>query len=267
MSKYPFIATSVLVLMTACTEEVGLLDEDSNFGGRGGDPLKPVMDIVDRTPPPANPLRNAYFGDLHVHTEYSFDAYNFGTTATPYDAYRFAQGAAIEHPAGYQIQMATPLDFYAVTDHAMFLGLALEAGDTTTPFSQYEISKPLHNLNADDNKDVWSLTRRLSNFASFIPGTLAGIRSGEISEDMAIGVTRRAWDDIVAAAEQFNRPGHFTTFVAYEYTSSTDDVGNLHRNVFFRGAEKLPAVPFSRLNSQNPEGLCCLLYTSDAADE
>ncbi|MEL0163332.1 MAG: DUF3604 domain-containing protein, partial [Halieaceae bacterium] len=46
------------------------------------------MDIVDRTPPAANPLRNAYFGDLHVHTEYSFDAYNFGTTATPYDAYR-----------------------------------------------------------------------------------------------------------------------------------------------------------------------------------
>ena len=93
----------------------------------------------------------------------------FGTTATPYDAYRFAQGEAIEHPAGYQIQMATPLDFYAVTDHAMFLGLALEAGDTTTPFSQYEVSKPLHNLNADDNKGVWSLTARLTNFASFIP--------------------------------------------------------------------------------------------------
>jgi hypothetical protein len=146
-----------------------------NFGGRGGNSLEPVMDILDRTPPPANPLRNAYFGDLHVHTEYSFDAYNFGTTATPYDAYRFAQGEAIEHPAGYQIQMATPLDFYAVTDHAMFLGLALEAGDTTTPFSQYAVSQPLHNLNAEDNMGELSLVTRLANFASFIPDTLAGI--------------------------------------------------------------------------------------------
>ena len=249
------LASSLLLLVTACTEEVGLIDEDSNFGGRGGDPLEPVMDVLDRTPPLPNPLRNAYFGDLHVHTEYSFDAYNFGTTATPYDAYRFALGEAIEHPAGYQIQMATPLDFYAVTDHAMFLGLALEAGDTTTPFSQYEVSKPLHNLNAEDNMGSLSLTTRLGNFATFIPDTLAGIRSGTISEEMAIGVTRRAWADIINAAEQYNDPGRFTTFVAYEYTSSTDDVGNLHRNVVFRGADKLPAVPFSRLNSQNPEGL------------
>src|SRR6056300_1632841 len=255
MSTRLLLGLSLLTLVTACTEEVGLIDEDSNFGGRGGNPLETVMDVLDRTPPPANPLRNAYFGDLHVHTEYSFDAYNFGTTATPYDAYRFAQGEAIEHPAGYQIQMATPLDFYAVTDHAMFLGLALEAGDTTTPFSQYEVSKPLHNLNAEDNMGSLSLTTRLGNFATFIPDTLAGIRSGTISEEMAIGVTRRAWADIINAAEQYNDPGRFTTFVAYEYTSSTDDVGNLHRNVVFRGADKLPAVPFSRLNSQNPEGL------------
>ncbi len=252
------VLLTLLALTTACTEEVGLIDEDSNFGGRGGGrntALDPVMDVVDFTPQPANPLRNAYFGDLHVHTEYSFDAYNFGTTATPYDAYRFAQGASIEHPGGYQIQIATPLDFYAVTDHAMFLGLALEAGNTTTPFSQYPVSQPLHNLNADDNKGVWSLLSRITNFASFIPDVLAGILAGEISEEMATGVTRRAWADIINAAEQYNDPGHFTTFVAYEYTSSTDDVGNLHRNVIFRGADKLPAVPFSRLNSQNPEGL------------
>ena len=53
-----------------------------------------------------------------------------------------------------------------------------------------------------------------------------------------------AWKDTVAAAEQYNKPGEFTTFVAYEYTAFASDRGNLHRNVIFRDADKLPAVPF-----------------------
>ncbi len=68
-----------------------------------------------------NPDKNVYFGDLHVHTANSFDAYTFGTISSPADAYRYAQGQAIPHPTGYQIQLSRPLDFYAVTDHAMFL--------------------------------------------------------------------------------------------------------------------------------------------------
>ena len=86
--------------------------------------------------------RNAYFGDLHVHTANSFDAYTFGTISSPMDAYRYAQGEAILHPSGYEIQLTQPLDFYAVTDHAGFLGLMKEAADTSSEFSKYEISKP-----------------------------------------------------------------------------------------------------------------------------
>ena len=72
---------------------------------------------------------------------------------------------------------------------------------------------------------------------------------------MTDAISRNAWEDTIKAAEQFNEPGKFTTFVGYEYTSSTDDRGNLHRNVIFRGADELPSIPFSRFHSQNPEGL------------
>src|SRR5210317_427054 len=247
------------LLLGACGGEAPLSEQVNDFGGRGSNnansQLPTVTDLLDLSPPPPNPQRSAYFGDLHVHTEYSLDAYNFGTTATPYDAYRYAKGEAIAHPSGYQVQLRTPLDFYAVTDHAMFLGLVKEAADTSTAFSKYPVSRPIHNINDPDNMGITSVLGRVKNFAGFIPDTLAGIQNGSIDAEMATGVTRRAWLDTIAAAEQYNDPGKFTTFVGYEYTTGADDRGNLHRNVIFRGSEKLPAVPFSRLNSQNPEGL------------
>ncbi len=247
------------VLVGACGDGVSLSERAGDFGGRDdGGPnvrLEPILDLIDRTPEPANPERKAYFGDLHVHTAYSFDAYNFGTTATPYDAYRYARGEAINHPNGFEIQLRTPLDFYAVTDHAMFLGLAKEAADTSTPFSQYPAAEPVHDINDPDNYGIASIYQRVVNFASFIPDTLEGVRDGSIDRAIVDDVSRRAWRDIIEAADQFNDPGRFTTFVGYEYTTGADDRGNLHRNVIFSGSEKLPAVPFSRLNSQNPEGL------------
>jgi hypothetical protein len=255
----PYVLLAPALILTACTGDKSLSEHANDFGGRGmnnaNSQLQPVTDLLDLSPPPPNDQRNAYFGDLHVHTEYSFDAYNFGTTATPYDAYRYAKGEAINHPSGYEVQLRTPLDFYAVTDHAMFLGVVKEAADTSTEFSKYEIAKPIHNINDPDNLGTFSLIQRVMNFASFIPDTLAGIQAGTIDEKLTTDITRRAWLDTIEAAEQFNDPGKFTTFVAYEYTTSSDDRGNLHRNVIFQGSEQLPAVPFSRLNSQNPEGL------------
>ena len=59
----------------------------------------------------SNQNMNAYFGDLHVHTKYSFDAYIFGTKATPDDAYRYAKGDSIKHPLGFDMQLEDPLDF------------------------------------------------------------------------------------------------------------------------------------------------------------
>ena len=205
--------------------------------------------------PQENATRSAYFGDVHVHTTYSFDAFAFGTVATPDDAYRYAQGAAIQHPAGFEVKLRAPLDFYAVTDHAQFLGAAEAAADTSTAFSKLPHVQDLHDMNARENRTVDGLVSRVRAFRTFRPDTRAGIADGSIDVEMVNQIARDAWSDIIAAAQTHYQPGSFTTFVAYEYTSSADDRGNLHRNVIFRDADKLPAMPFSRLHSQNPEGL------------
>ncbi len=230
-------------------------DETAVPEGRfGGHELKMPGDVIVAEPG-RNATRNAYFGDLHVHTDYSFDAFAFGTTATPYDAYRYAQGEAIRHPAGFDVKLRTPLDFYAVTDHAMFLGAVREAADTGTEFSRLPHVQGLHDLNRPENLTLESLPDRVAAFSTFLPDTLNGIAEGRIDVELVNGIARSAWADIIAAAQANNRPGAFTTFVAYEYTSSTDDRGNLHRNVVFEQADRLPAMPFSRFHSQNPEGL------------
>jgi hypothetical protein len=218
--------------------------------------------------PGANPLRNAYFGDLHVHTTYSFDAFVFGTLATPDDAYRFAQGEAIKHPGGFDIQLREPLDFYAVTDHAEFLGIMPAAADPSTAVSQYDIYEHLHDMNASVGTsrkyypktiqgilDGVGVMERLQAFSTFFPTTVEGVQDGSLDKEMTLDVTRSAWADIIEAAEKHNNPGRFTTFIGYEYTTFSDDRGNLHRNVFFKGGDKIPAIPFGRYHSQNPEGL------------
>ena len=201
--------------------------------------------------------RKPYYGDLHVHTTYSFDGYSMGTTATPYDAYRFARGESIKNPAGYDMQLSRPMDFYAVTDHAMFLGLTKAAAETSTEFSKNAFSEPYHDLNAPENfgTGLFSTLKRVSTFADFLPRAVEQTLSGELDRDQVLGVIRSAWEDTVDAADQFNDPGNFTTFAAYEYTSSTAGMGNLHRNVIFEGTENLPREPFSRFHSVNPEDL------------
>ena len=206
--------------------------------------------------PPPNPYRNAYYGDLHVHTTNSFDAYTFGTISTPADAYRYAQGEAIWHPSGYEIQLARPLDFYAVTDHAMFLGLLREAADTNSEFSKYELSEPMHDLNESVSGSLLSIIKRAGLFRPFARAVNEGLQNGTVDKALVDSVSRTVWQSTIQAADEAYQPGTFTTFAGYEYTSSVELYDRyLHRNVIFRGTEGLPEQLFSRLDSQDPEKL------------
>ena len=215
----------------------------------------PALPALDQSRPLPSPDRNAYFGDLHVHTTLSFDASAFGTTATPADAYRYAQGEAIKHPGGFEVQLAQPLDFYAVTDHGVLLGLINEAADTSTSFSQYELAKPYHNINESVDGGLLDLAKRSKVFSNFISDVVANLLDGTIDNAVVNDASKSAWVQTVEAADEAYKPGTFTTFAGYEFTSSTEEREALHRNVIFRGTERLPAQPFSRFNSINPEGL------------
>lgn len=81
--------------------------------------------------PELNAERNAYFGDLHVHTTYSFDAFTFGSVDTPHYAYRYTLRKPIKHSGGFDIQLRKPLNFYVITNHALFSGVANETANTS----------------------------------------------------------------------------------------------------------------------------------------
>jgi hypothetical protein len=215
----------------------------------------PSLPDLDHSRPSANADRNAYFGDLHVHTTLSFDASAFGTTASPADAYRYAQGEAIKHPGGFEVQLAQPLDFYAVTDHGVLLGLINQAADTSTPVSQYDFAQPYNNINDSVDGGLLDLAKRSKVFSNFVSDVVANLLDGTIDSAVVNDASNAAWIQTVEAADEAYKPGTFTTFAGYEFTSSTEEREALHRNVIFRGTARLPAVPFSRFNSMNPEGL------------
>ncbi len=210
--------------------------------------LHPAFDPALAEPPPLKPATEPVatgqllWGDLHIHTSYSTDAYVLGVRAVPDDAYRFARGGTIEHAAGYPIRIGRPLDFAAVTDHSEYLGAARADGSSTLPLDTRSLRERLL------NDGPLSITLALVQIMRGVKGLQ---RFSESEEAWAIGLD--AWQTMIESAESHYEPGVFTTFVGYEWSSMPADQ-NLHRNVIYKNAD-VPEFPFSSLDSENPEDL------------
>ena len=188
---------------------------------------------------PAN--RVALFGDLHIHTMYSHDAFMGTVRTTPDDAYRYAKGEAIPHPSGESIRLSgAPLDFLAVTDHAEYLGALAALIDPLSPTYGHSLTDDLIT-----GQGGGSRTRL---------GALSRLRELSRAGDPINGpeVRASAWQRIIEAAERHDDPGRFTALIGYEYTMGVGG-RHVHRNVIFRGSEA-PEVPFSSLDG-DPEDL------------
>ena len=243
----PRPATTMAALLTLCVLgwTAGCADTSAPASTAAESP-------TDRTPPSAtsttsvanNPDRNAYFGDLHVHTRFSFDAFLMGTRRTPDDAYRFAKGDAIEHASGFKMQLKKPLDFQGVTDHGLYLGMMPELANPESPYATHPI--------ADAVRGATDAAGSAAAFATVLGHLRAQRASDETDELRDVEVSKSAWQEIIASAERHNDPGTFTTFIAYEYTKSADEFQNLHRNVVFRGSN-VPDNVFPAYDTQPEE--------------
>jgi hypothetical protein len=191
-----------------------------------------------------NPLRDAYFGETHVHTSYSLDAWLFGNRMTdPGDAYKYFKGEPIKHPLGYEIKIDTPLDFAGVTDHSEYVGVVKLANDPGSAINKMSAAEPLI-LKNDSQEEV----QRVYLYALKL---LAG---EHIKALLSPEIAHTVWDENIDFANKANEPGKFTAFCSYEWTSMPNNM-NLHRNVFFKDCTRVPAAPFSALDSDIPSDL------------
>lgn len=198
-----------------------------------------------------NPERNAYFGDVHVHTSFSWDANSNGARTNPDDAYRFAKGEEIELPpydasdkATQRLSIDRPLDFVAVTDHSEFLGEISLCTDAQSESYASEMCQAFR-----EGRKVGRGSRTMAMpISTWKPERDAGT-CGEDGEK-CLKRARTHWDIIRTRAEEhYDRSADcsFTTFVGYEYTG-LPNWSSYHRNVLFRNA-MVPAMPVSYIEA------------------
>ena len=237
--------------------------------GCGPDPVDPSLFAVESVEPePAreacahrDPSKFALFGDLHVHTALSTDAWNYDLEVRPSGALGYAFGEEILLPpkneAGEgtrRVSIDRPLDFAAVTDHAEFLGEQLLCTDPVSPSYYSEKCQAIRNSTAPTNSPL--------GFKIMNPFPT---RDAEICGDdfgRCAGAIAQGWSETIAAAEDWNDTSpacERTAFIAYEYSSFRMG-SNLHRNVIFRGSA-VPKRPVSYMDVQREWELWELLDT------
>jgi hypothetical protein len=187
------------------------------------------------------------WGDTHLHTKLSPDAYLMqNRSLTPDDAYRYAKGLPVVNAkTRHKIQIATPLDFLVVTDHAEYMGVVPKLFEGDPELVKTKNGKMIADLAAQGKEQEAFLK------------IVATANSGKPFADLnSVEIRRTIWEGTVAAAKQHNEPGKFTSFIGWEW-SSIPDGANLHRVVFIKEGADIgkQMVPYSAFDSSKPEDL------------
>jgi hypothetical protein len=206
--------------------------------------------------------RNVYFGDTHLHTSYSFDAFlNGNRSADPDTAYRWAKGLPVVHPYHRaRVQIEAPLDFLVVADHAEYLGVIRKLYFDVHDGPAAEFAQQI--------RDAFDSGKGASLFTGVLPTSdlPSGSSENPISEAGATGsfpvsdamtqLSVSTWAETTAAADRHNEPGKFTALIGWEW-SSIPNGANLHRVVMTStdGETARRFMPYGSDQSSYPEDL------------
>ncbi len=206
--------------------------------------------------------RQLFWGDTHLHTSYSFDAFlNGNRTADPDTAYRWARGLPVIHPYHRaRVRIGEPLDFLVVADHAEYLGVIRKL--------YYEVEEGPSAEFARHLREAFDSGRGAELFAGVLPDS--DLASGSTRDpvdasggptplpigDDAERLSRTAWAETTAAADRHDDPGRFTALIGWEW-SSIPNGANLHRVVITSadGETARRFMPYSSNQSPYPKDL------------
>ena len=171
------------------------------------------------------------WGDTHLHTANSVDAFGFGVRLDPEDALRFARGEEVTATTGMKAKLSRPLDFLVVTDHAEALGGTKALADSPRLLIRDATMRRWHDMM---NEGPAGSQRAMAEILD-ARGRNA-VPEAMLNADGAAKRTKKVWNANVDAVERYNEPGTFTAFHGFEYTLMQGG-NNLHRNIIFRDGE------------------------------
>lgn len=230
---------------------------------------------------PASPSTGTqlYWGDTHLHTSYSFDAYlSQNDSADPDTAYRWAKGLPVIHPYNnVKVQLARPLDFLVVSDHAEAMGVLRSVNEELHELSDMGMWDSVKRWFAIETIQLsfkWGFSSEV--FVDMLPDKLYSPGGDPVKDkgntplNDTLGnidnIVQHSWHAIIDAAEKHNQPGKFTALLGWEW-SSIPAGANLHRVVLSPNgkAEAKQYIPFSSIDSQYPQDLWAWLDKTSAA--